>query len=458
MLENRSFDHLFGFLTIDQPAVRGDRIDGLTGFETNVNLDGTHVEVSDDAAYAGDFRVDPGHHFPDVNIQLFERDPVPDGAVPTMGGFVRSYGHQPGNHDDPARAARIMKGFAPGRLPVLTGLAREFAVCDRWFSSVPGPTLPNRAFAHAATSLGHVDMNPVAYFNVRTLYEALDDRQVTSRIYSFDGNSLAFTFRSLFQSGNRFLGTFNDFLDDLDGDDLPSYCFIEPRFNDWYDDANHLYYVASDQHPDNNVLAGDNLIADVYEALRASDYWTSSLLVIVYDEHGGFFDHVRPPDGVPSPDQASEQAEFTFTRLGVRVPAVLVSPWIAPGAIVHTRLEHASLAATARALLAPRMPHLTARDAAAETFTDVLTLTRARSTPKKFRRKPDPQVEPNTHGSGPLTEYQWTQLFNAYQMDMTRPADRRVLGRDVAAQSLQDIDSEQQAAEYIRKVAASFGT
>src|SRR5258705_13890245 len=122
-----------------------------------------------------------------------------------------------------------MKCFDPLKLPALTALAKEFSVCDKWFSSVPGPTLPNRAFAHAATSLGHVDMSPIAYWSVTTLYERLNDEGVSSRVYSHDGNTLAFMFRSLFKKGGKFLGSYGDFLSDLKGNQLPKYCFVEPR-------------------------------------------------------------------------------------------------------------------------------------------------------------------------------------------------------------------------------------
>src|SRR5437016_5580824 len=107
MLENRSFDHMFGFLKIQNPAIAGDAIDALKGDETNPNLDGTPVCVSADAEYAGDYRDDPGHHFPDVNVQLFGVDPPSAGAVATNQGFVKSYAAHVKN--DKAKAARIMK-------------------------------------------------------------------------------------------------------------------------------------------------------------------------------------------------------------------------------------------------------------------------------------------------------------------------------------------------------------
>ena len=118
MMENRSFDHMFGYMNISNPVVPGDRIDGLVGTESNPNVAGyPAVRVSADAEYAGDYRVDPSHAFVDVNVQLFGANPVPPGATPTNQGFVVDYAQQPGN--DPSKAGRVMKCFAPERIPVL---------------------------------------------------------------------------------------------------------------------------------------------------------------------------------------------------------------------------------------------------------------------------------------------------------------------------------------------------
>ena len=460
MLENRSFDHMLGYYDIQNPKIPNDRIDNLTGDEFNLDSKGNQIFVSADARYAGDYRVDPGHHYPDVTEQLFEEEEVPSSRKPTMGGFVKNYEAQPGG--SLAASRRVMKCFDPVKLPVLTGLASEFAVCDRWFSSVPGPTLPNRAFAHLATSLGHVDMNPVAYWNARTLYEQLDAQKVSSRVYSHDGNTLAFMFKGLFKKGGKFLGSYGDFLSDLKGNKLPKYCFLEPRFNDWYDEGTHRYYIANDQHPDNNVAEGELLIHEIYQAIRKSKYWEKCLFVITYDEHGGFFDHVPPPRTVASGLEPAGSA-FDFTRLGVRVPAVLVSPYIERGTILHDQFEHSSLAATARVLLAPNMPPLTERDRLANPFTGAITLTAPRDTPKKLDltgqdglQLRGTDVDPNTHGSATLSDQQRNQVLAAYMSDLDRPASKRVIGHgDYAV--LEDINTEQKAADYIRAVAKSMG-
>jgi phospholipase C len=455
MLENRSFDHMLGYLNL--VGTDGRPLDGVLGKDlSNPNTDGTAALINPDAEYQGDYDPDTPHDFGDVNIQLFGVDPAPAGVPAANQGFVKAYGTKVNN--DPQRAMRVMKCFLPDRVPVITALARQFAVCERWFASVPGPTLPNRAFAHAATSNRHVDMSPTAYIGVRTVYEALDEQAVSSRVYSFDGNTLAFTFRTLFSGGGKFLGTFSDFLDQLNGD-LPAYCFVEPRFNEMRDDARHEFFLASDQHPDNDVREGERFLAAIYGAFRQSPRWLDSLLVIVYDEHGGLYDHVGPPsDNVASPSPPEPLTGFAFDRLGVRVPAVIVSPFIKAGTILRQRFDHTSLIATARKLLAKNMNPLTTRDANANTFETVANLDAARGdTPDHLDFHEAALIpEPELHGGGPLDEHQTARLLAAYHADMMLASGRRVLGNEVAATSVNDIQTEQQATDYIGRVAAKF--
>ncbi|MBA3522710.1 MAG: hypothetical protein H0T90_09445, partial [Gemmatimonadales bacterium] len=163
MLENRSFDHMLGYLSRENPG-----IDGLSGRESNPLDVGQPTarltSVSDDAAYTGDFtrtlsskdtaEVDPGHESQDVHSQVYARVGGQVPAAPNNLGFVDNYRLQKNGSIE--LAPRVMKCFAPARVSVLASLAREFAVCDRWFSSVPGPTWPNRLFVHAGTSDGQV--------------------------------------------------------------------------------------------------------------------------------------------------------------------------------------------------------------------------------------------------------------------------------------------------------------
>jgi phospholipase C len=368
MLENRSFDHMFGFLKSDQYP-----IEGLNGDEFNLDANNVQVTVSNDAMFSGDFSPDPGHDFVNVNVQIFGNA---DGTgAPSMGGFVQSYGQMGGS--SVGQSHKIMKCYAPSKIPILTTLAQEYAVCDHWFSSVPGPTLPNRSYAHAATSIGRLDMNPIWFNEAKTIYELLAESNVSSKIFFHDA-TVAMTFKN-FVANQNFFGSFDDFLDGCDSGKLPAYSFIEPRYN--ADDANN--FAANDQHPDHDVAEGESLVHDVFNAIsKKASLWNSTILLVVYDEHGGLYDHVPPPQDAPNPDnQNCQNPFFDFTRLGIRVPAVVISPWIDPLTIDSTRYEHASIAATARRLFlgdAWQTKFLNQRDLAANTFERNLTRDTAR--------------------------------------------------------------------------------
>jgi phospholipase C len=454
MLENRSFDHMLGFMKSDAYL-----IDGLNGDEFNLDPNGTPVTVSKDADFSGDLTPDPGHHFPDVNMQIFgNRDGTGD---PTMKGFVMDYAQMGGS--SVAQSHNIMKCFSPGpvpecKIPVLVTLAEQYAVCDRWFSSVPGPTLPNRCFAHAATSVGRVDMNPIWFEVSKTIYELLRASNVTSKIYFHDA-TVAMTFKN-FLKDQSYFGTFDDFLDACDNGRLPAYSFLEPRYN--ADNMNHL--GANDQHPDHDVAEGETLIQDVYNAIRKSKLWENTILLIVYDEHGGLYDHVPPPATVNPDDKNSLNPPFDFRRLGLRVPAVVVSPWIPAGTIDPTQYDHASLAATARKLfLGADSEPLTRRDAIANTFEWNLTLDQARTDKVDFsaphknaalaRVANAPQTDARTaqHAALPLSELQRTLVQQSHFVNQHGlPPDQ---GSDMKPEQIQ---TEQQAAQFHAEVGSNF--
>lgn len=384
MLENRSFDHLLGWLQSDQY-----QIDGLDGTQLNRDSTGEPVKATDDANYSGDYDPDVAHDFLNVTEQIFGTQSPGAGAPADMSGFVLSYGAVSGSV---SKSHKVMKCFNPKKVPVLATLAQQYALCTRWFSSVPGPTLPNRAYAHGATSVGHVDMTVNWWSETKTIYELLGDHNFTAKIYYSD-STIALTYGGLLAAQDRyFVPDFNIFFADCKSNNLPDYCFLEPRYN--ASDGNQPI-AASDQHPDHDVSEGETLILQVYNAIRSNpDTWNSTLLVIVYDEHGGLFDHIAPPAAV-SPDNLDSKAPFfAFDRLGVRVPAVLVSPYIEAGTVISdTVFDHASLAATARKIFLGagwRDTFLTQRDKAANTFEGVLTRTVPRNAkevdPTKFHQ------------------------------------------------------------------------
>jgi len=328
MLENRSFDHMLGMLMPHIPGLRGV----AAGQYANEGADGTGYQVADGAKYQGQLAVDPPHEFEHVHEQLG----LDASGTPTMRGFASSYQRGGGDPVD------IMRCFRPEQLPALTALAKHYLICDNWFSSVPGPTAPNRQFAHFGTSFGQVNPGLIWLGRGRGIYGRLEAAGKRGKIYySRESGTLGMTFL-----GSKYFGLYGDFVVDCRRGTLPEYAFVEPSYSDHADRT-----IATDQHPDHYVLAGDQFIWDLYKALRANDeVWRSSLLLIAWDEHGGIFDHVPPPrlpygDGTVAKPFRSVVPTFAFDQLGVRVGAVVVSPYVSPG-VDHTLLEHASIPTT----------------------------------------------------------------------------------------------------------------
>ena len=380
MLENRSFDHMLGLSDmhgIDAISGQPTKIEGLDPLNNwNPDVHGNKVFASSPAAWA--MLHDPGHEFDDVKEQLCGAG----GDYPhiTNSGFVTRYSRVDAEHP-----GEIMKCFSREQLPILTTLAQEFAVCDHWFSSMPGPTWPNRFFVHAASS-GGLDHSPTRLdaassilfngykFENGTIYDRLDDENLSWTIYRGDAfpQSLAITGMDVRALEGRFRG-FEDFSGDVNHPGYAtSYAFIEPN----YGHATMNFTCGNSQHPLDDVTRGEKLLKTVYETIRNSPHWESSMLIITYDEHGGFYDHVHPPQAV-APGDASTDPEnnlngFDFTQLGVRVPAVVVSPLIPRGVIDHTTYDHSSVLATTEAIFG--LQPLTKRDKHANTLQHLFSL------------------------------------------------------------------------------------
>lgn len=448
MMENRSFDHMFGFLQSDDYI-----IDGLKGNESNLDANGTEIFVTKDADFSGDYDPDPGHDFGNVTLQIFGN---PSGTGPAdMSGFIKSYGSMSGG--SVKQSHNVMKCFSQEKIPIITTLAQEYAICDAWFSSIPGPTLPNRSYAHAATSMGRLDMNPIWFNEAKTIYELLAESGVGSKIY-FHDSTVAMTFKN-FLKNQKFFGSFDDFLDACDQDKLPPYSFIEPRYN--ADDTNN--FAANDQHPDHDVAEGETLIHDVYNAIRKKpSVWNSTVLLVVYDEHGGLYDHVAPPSGIPNPDGMNcANPPFDFTRLGVRVPAVVVSSWIDQLTIDSTQYEHSSIAATARKLFLGdtwQDKFLNNRDKAANTFerslirdtprTDVVDFDHPLHAAALARAQNPAAIAARTaqHAALRLSELQKAGVMQAHFVNMTLPPDAQ------SQTQPHEISTESEAAAFHREV------
>jgi phospholipase C len=326
MMENHSFDQMLGCLQSEYPTLDGVDIDSKTP-RFNLNTSGNPVyQIPIDAQQ---IPMDPKHENRFVLEQIANEN----------SGFVTDFEKNvPGNTETDRQ--NVMGYYLLGRLPALHELATNFTVCDHWFSSLPGPTWPNRFFALSGTSSGRVLMpeglahprfNELFDQNQITLFDQLTEARKSWKIYYYDFPSSLLLNRQRLPDNLKHYSRMDNFFDDVrDESQFPSFAFIEPKY--FGTDQN-------DDHPPHNVFKAEKLIADVYNAIRSNDLWESTLLVVVYDEHGGFYDHVVPPAATP-PDEHRE--EWTFDRLGVRVPAILVSPFVAKG-VEKTVFDHTSL-------------------------------------------------------------------------------------------------------------------
>ena len=336
MLENRSFDHMLGGLAASIPG-----LDGVDPKKPGSNVDATTnaaIEQLPNAQAIVSKSFNVPHEFVDVQLQ------VSGGMANFVNSFVK-------NNPDSTAADRgqVMSYFAEESLPVLHTLAKNYLVCNRWFSALPGPTWPNRLFVHSGTSLGHVLMpnadNPIEIdqllgtFRQDTLYDRLDSGgesgAISWRIYhdGFPQSVILDHLKKPFLTG-RYAGIDTFYDDAKEEASFPAYVFIEPRF------SNSLTRKENDQHPPTGIAEGEQLIASVYDAIRSNDaMWRSTLLIVTYDEHGGFYDHVAPPAAIP-PD--ASESTFAFDRFGVRVPTILISPYVARGCD-NTVYDHTSI-------------------------------------------------------------------------------------------------------------------
>ena len=385
MMENRSFDHMLGGLKKTNP-----RINGLNGDESNPDAAGSPIKVQPNATFQGQLAHDPDHHFAGVDLQIFNGNMAPD-RVPNMQGFIRSYATQ---GTSPQASQAIMYYFKPDQLPILTNLATEYALFNGWFASIPGPTLCNRAFAHYGTSFGNVDMN-LFYITdpILSIYARMNKAGHSAKVYYYDQQSSSLEVPNLLLNQPELFGLYKDFVQDAAAGKLPEYCFIEPNYSD-HPGPGGGQILASDQHPDHNVKAGERFIAMVYNVIRTNpELWKSTLLLVVYDEHGGLYDHVPPPKCkgvdqlgnnppyVAKPAATGTGQPFNFDRLGLRVPAIAISPWIARGTIVpgpedpaNQRIfEHACIPATVTSHFLGTYDARTDREKQANTFLDLLT-------------------------------------------------------------------------------------
>jgi phospholipase C len=457
MLENRSFDQMLGFLYTgaNNKSPSGQDYDGLSGDEANLDAAGNKVTV---------FRIDestpnpylmpksnPREGFEPTNLQIYGVDPVPKGTKATMSGFVQSFtnaiAYDQGRHEPDAlpetKPSDIMGMYDPKMLPVMSALAQGFAVCDRWFSSVPTETFPNRAFACTGTSLGHLK-DDFKLLNTPSIFGRLSDAGLDWAAFGYASDPFIRTDYPDTRSADRSkFGQFSDFLQRCKTATLPAYTFLEPG---WGTSGNS-------QHPVGDVALGEKLIHDVYQALRTNaDTWNSTLLVITYDEHGGNYDHVVPPEtATPPDDNLGDIDHFDFKRFGIRVPALLISPWVKKGSVFRAEagkeIDHTSVLATLRALW-PQIKPLSKRDAAAPSLLGVLSEAKPRADdPLADVTAPSAGTPiPNANRPSKLQKLQAAKVASLHV-----PNEHGTFDHDQP-----DLKTSNEAAEYIRDRTAAW--
>jgi phospholipase C len=283
---------------------------------------------------------DPGEEFDHVTVQISN----------DMQGFLTDYvTQQPG-----PLAQQIMQAYSVAQLPVINTLATSFAVSDRWFASVPTQTWPNRGFVQTGSSDGNINNNYVPW-DINTVFDVFENCGLSWMVYNH--GTLPSLTKTMFL--DKYLNNTTNFSDinafqvacaqqaDAPANvKLPAFSFVEPNFGVVGNDESY--------HPPHDVRPGEAFLSTIYTALQQSPYNDAILFVLIFDEHGGTYDHVEPPDGAapPDPGAVSKDEDFDFSRFGVRIPAVLASSYVTPGTVFRTNtdvpIDHTSVLATLR--------------------------------------------------------------------------------------------------------------
>ena len=473
MLENRSFDHMLGFSGIsgtDAETGQPTKVNGLTGKESN-SYRGQAYPVLQPADET--MPVDPGHEFLDVLEALCGSTAsyLAGGVYPPIdnSGFVSDYAfsHTSDEGNAPSNYGEIMKCFSSNQLPVLNALATSFAVCDHWHASIPGPTWPNRLFALAASSSG-LDHSPTSdemfvwetadglSFPNGTIFDLLKKNFPSNpwRIYSGDNFPIVAALRgvTLFD-----INRYDDFAKAVARPEYPwPYTWIEPNYGNM---VSGTFRGGNSQHPLDGVTPGEKLIKDTYEAIRNSPHWNTSLLIVTWDEHGGFYDHAEPPSAVApgdtQPKSKYNQYGFTFEKYGVRVPAVVVSPLIPANVIDHRIYDHSSIPKTIEAAFG--LPPLTARDRDANSVLPLLSLATPRTNAPT--NLPAPAVPPAVYTAQQVPAPQsnvdsgnlpgFVHVAMRHDLVLSPPGQRAAILARVQA-----IQTRAEAAQYVSEVEA----
>ena len=333
MMENRSYDHFLGWV----PQSDG-RQQGLSYPDRNGVLQPTWALAPD---YQGCGHPDPDHSMAGGRSEL--NGGACDGWLVT------------GNNDRYAIGYYVKED-----LPFFAKAAQGWTCCDRYFSSMLGPTYPNRMFQHCAQT-DRVS-NTLAISSLPTIWDSLFNAGLQGRYYYSDVPFLALWGTKYFSGPQAISHPISQFYADCAAGTLPQLAMVEPEF------LGTALGLGSDDHPYADVRAGQAFLNRIYDAVRTSPAWPGIVLIINYDEWGGFFEHVPPPTGTT--EALERSLGYTDGLLGFRVPAVVISPFALERAVAHDVLEHTSILKLVeqRWNLAP----LTQRDATATSLASLL--------------------------------------------------------------------------------------
>jgi phospholipase C len=432
MMENRSFDSLLGYL----PHISAE--DGILDRPVSLKYPGGSVDLHQ-ATQFWDPNPDPGEAWPNVNVQLWNQYlPASNGGkaaypsfpnfmdapynlpadpgVPAMDGFALDYywnfkwwvGREPAAQEMLPIAAM----YTPTTAPVINTLAAEYAVFTRWFCEVPTCTMPNRAFFFTGTSQGRIDneleYNYLLSETAKSLFDLFEEKKVDWKVY-YDRKTQIVPECVINLGGLRHpvewdlhLATLEDFLADAAAGKLPSFAWLEP---------NMMYAPLSDYHPPEDIRAAELFLASAYTAVRNSPAWEETALIICFDEHGGCYDHVPPP-AIEPPDDSVGALGFRFDRLGLRVPAIVVSPYTAQGTVIRDTFHNCSVLRTMRDQF-DLGPPLTRRDAIAPNLAPAFNLTDPRTDQPKLTVQ---NYDPSTGGNARLSQIAEFTLRNSARM------------------------------------------
>jgi len=395
VMENRSFDHLFGFGKLDGFDPSGNRVSAHDMREAIDQIPDAS-RPTPDAPYLMTF--DPPHEYWEVKMQLTNWATAPDATAPfNLAKYFLRAALTFVDGIDANQARDVLRGYTREQLPVMYELAENYAIADNWFSGIPGPTFPNRLYFHAGTSGGLVgspnpehfllpnsqefDMAAIAgfHFNNGSIFDRLTEKGIRWTVYHGDHLPQVTSIegmmeKMLFGINGEFKSFREHFASDARSGNLPQYSFIEPRYGNLA-----KFTGGNSMHPVGDVRDGEEFLREIYRAVRNGRDWERTLLIVTFDEHGGFYDHVQPPAAHPTGDDDSYNTldeehggRFDFKRLGLRVPTILVSPWIRKNTIIQNEFNHASVLKWLENKY--QIKPLTERDQSAQSFETVLSL------------------------------------------------------------------------------------